>query len=69
MKKVERPVARFPIAESVGPGGWFHFPNGYIHQEIAITDEVFLKNTIAGENIMPFLTEDLEGFDINRMRT
>ncbi len=66
MKKVERPVAQFPIAESVGPGDWFHFPNGCIHQEISITDVVFLKNTIAGENIMPFLTEDLEGFDIKR---
>ena len=35
--------------------------------EIARTDTVFLKNTIAGENIMPFLTKDLEGFDINRI--
>ena len=43
MKKVERPVAQFPIAESVGPGDWFHFPNGCIHQEIAITDVVRIE--------------------------
>jgi mannose-6-phosphate isomerase-like protein (cupin superfamily) len=26
------------IDKEVGPGDWFHFPNGCIHQEIAITD-------------------------------
>lgn len=28
------------IEKEVGPGDWFHFPNGCIHQEIAITDVV-----------------------------
>lgn len=26
------------VDKEVGPGDWFHFPNGCIHQEIAITD-------------------------------
>jgi mannose-6-phosphate isomerase len=31
------------IDKEVGPGDWFHFPNGCIHQEIAITDVVRLE--------------------------
>jgi len=26
------------VSKEVGPGDWFHFPAGCIHQEIAITD-------------------------------
>lgn len=26
------------VDKEVGPGDWFHFPSGCIHQEIAITD-------------------------------
>lgn len=29
--------------KEVGPGDWFHFPNGCIHQEIAITDVVRIE--------------------------
>ncbi len=29
--------------KEVGPGEWFHFPNGCIHQEIAITDVVRIE--------------------------
>jgi uncharacterized RmlC-like cupin family protein len=31
------------IDKEVGPGDWFHFPNGCIHQEIAITDVVRIE--------------------------
>ena len=31
------------IDKKVGPGDWFHFPNGCIHQEIALTDVVRIE--------------------------
>jgi len=31
------------VDKEVGPGDWFHFPNGCIHQEIAITDVVRIE--------------------------
>jgi mannose-6-phosphate isomerase-like protein (cupin superfamily) len=31
------------IEREVGPGDWFHFPNGCIHQEIALTDVVRIE--------------------------
>ena len=31
------------VDREVGPGDWFHFPNGCIHQEIAITDVVRIE--------------------------
>lgn len=31
------------VDKEVGPGEWFHFPNGCIHQEIAITDVVRIE--------------------------
>ncbi len=31
------------VDKKVGPGDWFHFPNGCIHQEIAITDVVRIE--------------------------
>jgi mannose-6-phosphate isomerase len=31
------------VDKEVGPGDWFHFPNGCIHQEIAITDVVMIE--------------------------
>ena len=31
------------IDKEVGPGDWFHFPAGCIHQEIAITDVVRIE--------------------------
>lgn len=34
--------------------------------EIAWTDTVFKKKSIAGDVIIPFITEDYEGFDLNR---
>jgi len=34
--------------------------------EIAWTDVVFNKHSIAGDVIMPFFTDDYEGFDLNR---
>lgn len=29
--------------KEVGPGDWFHFPNGCIHQEVALTDVVRIE--------------------------
>ena len=31
------------VEKEVGPGEWFHFPAGCIHQEIAITDVVRIE--------------------------
>ncbi len=31
------------VDKEVGPGDWFHFPNGCIHQEIAITDVIRIE--------------------------
>ena len=31
------------VDKEVGPGDWFHFPNGCIHQEIAVTDVVRIE--------------------------
>jgi mannose-6-phosphate isomerase-like protein (cupin superfamily) len=31
------------VDKEVGPGDWFHFPNGCVHQEIAITDVVRIE--------------------------
>ena len=31
------------VEREVGPGDWFHFPAGCIHQEIAITDVVRIE--------------------------
>ncbi len=31
------------VEKKVGPGDWFHFPNGCIHQEIAITDVIRIE--------------------------
>ena len=31
------------VDKNVGPGDWFHFPNGCIHQEIALTDVVRIE--------------------------
>ena len=31
------------VEKEVGPGDWFHFPNGCIHQEIAVTDVVRIE--------------------------
>ena len=31
------------VEKEVGPGDWFHFPAGCIHQEIAITDVVSIE--------------------------
>ena len=31
------------LEKEVGPGDWFHFPAGCIHQEIAITDVVRIE--------------------------
>jgi mannose-6-phosphate isomerase len=31
------------VEKEVGPGDWFHFPAGCIHQEIAITDVVRIE--------------------------
>lgn len=33
----------FLVDKELGPGEWFHFPNGCIHQEIAITDVVRIE--------------------------
>ncbi len=31
------------IEKEVGPGDWFHFPNGCVHQEFALTDVVRIE--------------------------
>jgi mannose-6-phosphate isomerase len=31
------------VEKEVGPGDWFHFPNGCIHQEIALTDVIRIE--------------------------
>ncbi len=31
------------VDKEVGPGDWFHFPSGCIHQEIALTDVVRIE--------------------------
>jgi mannose-6-phosphate isomerase len=31
------------VDKEIGPGEWFHFPNGCIHQEIAITDVIRIE--------------------------
>ena len=31
------------VDKVVGPGDWFHFPSGCIHQEIALTDVVMIE--------------------------
>ena len=31
------------VEKKVGPGDWFHFPAGCIHQEIAVTDVVRIE--------------------------
>ena len=46
-------------------------PNVYVQNaslEIAKTNVVLEKESIAGENIIPFITVELEGYDINRMK-